>query len=251
MWLLSVKPPHVVIKWNWNPILFYESPCSYLAFLQKYLHFAHSFTFSHGMFRFSRGIFMTVQGCATTWCNLPFCTSSPRSAREVDFFARLYTIEYLYIYIHISTTLYIYIYDYICVYIYIVNSIYIYIYTVYIIYIYIHVRFYLQFDVLLFVYSFGDRYCLYLFLLFIYIYIYITLHCIYGFWYRIHHWWMWLNNVVGGQKIWLSYMGFCQNLGHQSGFVRKRLRGKTDPSFWAVHVLHVLCMNANIMSSWG
>jgi hypothetical protein len=146
-----------------------------------------------------------------------------------------------YIYIHISTTLYIY--DYICIYIYSKH----YIYTVYIIY--IHVRFYLQFDVLLFVYSFGDRYCLYLFLLFLYIYI--TLHCIYGFWYRIHHWWMWLNNVVGGQKIWLSYMGFRQNLGHQSGFVRKRLRGKTDPSFWAVHVLHVLCMNANIMSSWG
>ena len=166
MWLLSVKPPHVVSKWNWNPILFYESPCSYLAFLQKYLHFAHSYTFSHGMFRFSQGIFMAVQGCATTWCNLPFCTSSPRSAREVDFFARLYTIEYLYIYIHISTTLYIWLY--MCIYIYSKHYIYIQ-YTIY-----IHVHFYLQFDVLLFVYSFGDRYCLYLFLLFIYISLFIA-----------------------------------------------------------------------------
>ena len=251
MWLLSVKPPHVVIKWNWNPILLYESPCSYLAFLQKYLHFAHSFTFSHGMFRFSHGIFIAVQGCATTWCNLPFCTSSPRSAREVDFFARLYTIEYLYINIYI----YIYIYTYQLHYIYIWLHMYIYIYskhyiyTVYIIYIYTRT---FLFTIRCFVICIFFRWSLlFIFILIVYIYIYITLHCIYGFWYRIHHWWMWLNNVVGGQKIWLSYMGFRQNLGHQSGFVRKRLRGKTDPSFWAVHVLHVLCMNANIMSSWG
>lgn len=67
---------------------------------------------------------MAVQGCATTWCNLPFCTSSPRSAREVDFFARLYTIEYLYIYIYISTTLY-NIYMIICKYIKSIHYIYI------------------------------------------------------------------------------------------------------------------------------
>ena len=55
-----------------------------------------------------------------------------------------------------------------CIYIYSKH----YIYTVY--NIYIHVHFYLQFDVLLFVYSFGDRYCLYLFLLFIYISLFIA-----------------------------------------------------------------------------